>query len=230
MADLQLHRRLAVPAGVLAFEEMAEEALLQREAVVGVEMRPMGVAMRLEPFLRRCRAHEAFEIAARVQPCPPQLAADSSGTVISPGRACARGSRRRRADARADACAMSGGCARALRRDSVSGPHASSPVTAAARAALAEPCCTRRTARGTSLSGSCRGCRRDGWARDSSRRRLPTRRSRRGAAAAARRRPLVRRVVGDAVQADLAAAPGLRAGPLDALVESCVSRGDHGSR
>src|SRR6185312_16696720 len=67
MAQLELHTRLLVPAGVLAFEEMAEEALLQAHAVIGIELGPMLDAMRLEPFLRRCGAHEALEIAARME-------------------------------------------------------------------------------------------------------------------------------------------------------------------
>src|SRR5438094_687050 len=58
MADLQLNARLRVPAGVFALEEVPEETLLQAQAVVGVEMRPMGVAMHLQPLLRRCRRQE----------------------------------------------------------------------------------------------------------------------------------------------------------------------------
>src|SRR5690242_20966934 len=70
MADLQLHLRLARPAGVLTFEEMAEKALLQIDAVVGVEMRPVLDTVHLQPFLARGGAHEPFEIAARMQPLP----------------------------------------------------------------------------------------------------------------------------------------------------------------
>src|SRR5580704_10199301 len=67
MAHLQLHRRLLVPAVVLAVQEMVEEAQLQLPAVVGVEMRPMLDAVRLEPFVLRGGADEPFEIAARMQ-------------------------------------------------------------------------------------------------------------------------------------------------------------------
>src|SRR3974390_3779121 len=67
MTDLQLQLRLARPAGVLAFEEMPEEALLQIDTVVRVEMRPVLDAMHLEPFLLGRRAHETLEITARVQ-------------------------------------------------------------------------------------------------------------------------------------------------------------------
>ena len=70
MADLQLHARLLVPAGVLALEEVAEEAFLQADAVVRVEVRPVRVAVRLEPFLLGGDAEEALEVAARVQALP----------------------------------------------------------------------------------------------------------------------------------------------------------------
>src|SRR6185503_9265249 len=68
MADVERHPRLLIPAGVLALEEMAEEAFLQLLAVTAVEVREMCVAMRFQPFLRRAGAHKALEITARVQP------------------------------------------------------------------------------------------------------------------------------------------------------------------
>ena len=67
MAHLQQHLRLLVPAAVLAVEEMVEEPQLLLAAVVGVEMRPVLDPVGLEPFLLRGRAHEALEIAARMQ-------------------------------------------------------------------------------------------------------------------------------------------------------------------
>src|SRR6185437_12863712 len=67
VADLQLNARLFVPTGSLALQEMAEKALLQLEAIIGVKMRPVGVTMKLEPFLRRRRAHERFGVAPQVQ-------------------------------------------------------------------------------------------------------------------------------------------------------------------
>jgi hypothetical protein len=67
MANVERYARLPVPAGVLAFEEMPEEAFLQCLAVAAVEVREMRVAVDLEPFLLGARAQEAFEIAARVQ-------------------------------------------------------------------------------------------------------------------------------------------------------------------
>ena len=51
MAYLQQHARLLAPAGVLALEEEVEELALQLAAVVGVEMRPVLDAVRLEPLV-----------------------------------------------------------------------------------------------------------------------------------------------------------------------------------
>src|SRR5262249_43180606 len=70
VANLELHFGLPGPAGVLALEVVAEELLLQRDAVVGIEMRPVLDAVALEPLVLRGRAHEALEIAARVQALP----------------------------------------------------------------------------------------------------------------------------------------------------------------
>src|SRR5262249_62100159 len=67
VAYLQLHLGPLLPAGAFALEEIAEEFLLQGDAVVGVEVRPMLEAVALEPLLLGGGAHEAFEIAARVQ-------------------------------------------------------------------------------------------------------------------------------------------------------------------
>src|SRR5690606_5905325 len=67
VTDLELDLGLLVPAGALALQEMPEKLLLQPDAVVGIEMRPVLEAMAFEPLLLRCGAHEAFEIAARVQ-------------------------------------------------------------------------------------------------------------------------------------------------------------------
>src|SRR6185312_1628554 len=59
--------RLLVPAGVFAFQKMAEEAALQRVAVTAVEMGEMRVTVHLEPFLLGAGLLPAFEIAAGVQ-------------------------------------------------------------------------------------------------------------------------------------------------------------------
>ncbi len=64
MTHLQQHFRLLGPAGVLALEEMVEEFLLQADAVVRVEVRPMLDTVALEPFLL------PLKIAARMQPLP----------------------------------------------------------------------------------------------------------------------------------------------------------------
>ena len=73
VAYLQLHARLLRPAVVEVFEKVVEEALLQLDAVVGVEMGPMLEAMRLQPFVLRCSAHKTFEIAAWVQALPTPI-------------------------------------------------------------------------------------------------------------------------------------------------------------
>src|SRR5262245_24807107 len=67
MTNIERHAWLLLPAGVFALEEMTEEALLQLLAVVTVEMREVGVAVHLQPFLFGAGAEPAFKIAARVQ-------------------------------------------------------------------------------------------------------------------------------------------------------------------
>src|SRR5262249_20109400 len=66
VTDVERHARPLLPAGVFALEEMAEEALLQLLAVAAVEMREVGVAVHLQPFLLGAGAQPAFKIAARV--------------------------------------------------------------------------------------------------------------------------------------------------------------------
>ena len=58
------------PAGLVAFEEAAKEPLLQVETVVRIEVCPVLDAVHFEPFVLRRGAHEAFEIAARMQALP----------------------------------------------------------------------------------------------------------------------------------------------------------------
>jgi hypothetical protein len=67
VTHLQLHARLPVEAVVLAVQEMIEEPQLQLASVIRVEMGPVLDAVHLEPFVLGGRAHEAFEIAARMQ-------------------------------------------------------------------------------------------------------------------------------------------------------------------
>ena len=54
-------------ASAIAFQEVAKKPLLQCDAVIGIEMRPMFAAVALKPFLLRGCSHEAFEIAARME-------------------------------------------------------------------------------------------------------------------------------------------------------------------
>src|SRR5215471_2044986 len=46
---------------------MSEELLLQADAIIGIEVRPVLDAVHLEPLLLRGGAHETLEIAARMQ-------------------------------------------------------------------------------------------------------------------------------------------------------------------
>src|SRR6266702_1120993 len=70
VAHVQQNARLPVPAVVDSLEEIIEKTLLQLHAVVGVEGRTMRAAMNFEPFLFRNSTHESFEISARVQALP----------------------------------------------------------------------------------------------------------------------------------------------------------------
>src|SRR3974390_2941664 len=70
MADIELPLWLLVPAVLLALKEIAEELLLQIDAVVGVVMRPVFDAVHFEPFLLGGWWEEAFEIPARMQGLP----------------------------------------------------------------------------------------------------------------------------------------------------------------
>ena len=67
VAHLQQHARLLVPAVLLAVQEVVEEPQLQLAAVVGVEVRPVLDPVRLQPLLLGGGAHEALEVAARMQ-------------------------------------------------------------------------------------------------------------------------------------------------------------------
>src|SRR5438876_6971827 len=67
MTHLEHDRRLILPPGVFALEEVAEEPFLEAHAVVRVEVRPVLDSVHLEPFLLRGCANEPFEVAAWVQ-------------------------------------------------------------------------------------------------------------------------------------------------------------------
>src|SRR5262245_1246434 len=87
MANLQQHFRLPVPARVLALEKMPEEFLLQPNAVICVEMRPVLDAMHFEPFLLGSRANETLEISARMQALSAPVCRGEEGRLhLSPVR------------------------------------------------------------------------------------------------------------------------------------------------
>src|SRR5258706_13668013 len=88
MPHLQLDARLLRPIA-LALEEVVEEAQLELAAIVGIEVRPVLDAMRLEPFVFRRGADEAFEVAARVQPLPAPVGGGEEwhGDLVPLGRA-----------------------------------------------------------------------------------------------------------------------------------------------
>ena len=67
VAHLQQHRRLAVPTCVGPLQEVPEETLLQRHSVVGVVLGPVLDAVDLQPALRRRGAGVGLEVAPRVQ-------------------------------------------------------------------------------------------------------------------------------------------------------------------
>ena len=82
MAHLEQHLRLLLPAGVLALEEVAEEPLLQLDAVVGVEVGPVLDAVHLEPFLlRRRRARSPRNCRAGAAPARPSWRRRAAGTL-----------------------------------------------------------------------------------------------------------------------------------------------------
>src|SRR3954462_15291976 len=95
MADPELDARLPRPTGVLALEEVAEEAPLKALAVARIEALPGRAAVRREPLVARggprvARSHLSREAACTTpsklprvcSPCPPQLAAERNGVLI----------------------------------------------------------------------------------------------------------------------------------------------------
>ena len=130
MADVERHARLLLPAGVLALEEVSEEAPLQRLAVAAVEMREVGVAVHLQPFLPRAGAQPAFEIAARVQAhAAPVGGRQQRRLDLLERRRCARRSSRRASAAVSPRRECRRGSAPSSSSGSVAGPATSSPVT-----------------------------------------------------------------------------------------------------
>ena len=70
VADLQHDLRLLLPSRVFALQEVAEELLLKGHTVVRVEVSPVLDAVHLEPLLLRRRAHESLEVAPGMQALP----------------------------------------------------------------------------------------------------------------------------------------------------------------
>ena len=79
VAHLQLHARLPVPAVVHVLQGVIEEPLLERAAVVGVEVGPVLDAVRFEPLVLRSGSDEAFEVAARVKALPSPVGGGEQG-------------------------------------------------------------------------------------------------------------------------------------------------------
>ena len=71
VSDVEVDRRLPVPAGVLALQEVPEEPLLQGHAVVGVELGEVFEAVDLQPLVVRGDTGIALETAAGVQMVGP---------------------------------------------------------------------------------------------------------------------------------------------------------------
>src|SRR3546814_12094571 len=67
MTDVELNRRLLVPAVLLALQEMVEEPLLDADAVVRVEQGPVRSAMHFQPLAPGRGADEALDIAPEMQ-------------------------------------------------------------------------------------------------------------------------------------------------------------------
>src|SRR5262249_7530679 len=65
------HRRLLVPACVLATQKVPEKTLLQAHPVVGVELHPVLQAMNLQPLLVARYPREALEVTSGVQVVRP---------------------------------------------------------------------------------------------------------------------------------------------------------------
>ena len=111
-------------------QEIVEEALLQLAAVVGVEMRPVLDAVRLEPFLlARRRARSPRNCRADAGPGRPSWPPTRTAPHLGPVRRAVLVVlvvERMRADLAAEIAAV---LARAASSDSVSGPQTSSPCT-----------------------------------------------------------------------------------------------------
>jgi len=229
MANLKLHSRLFLPSGSLALEKMAEEAFLQRNPAVDIEGRKMGVAVDLEPFFFRCRAREPFEISARMQPLATPVCRRKHRYLdlgkVPRARAVVIVAERARENVRGGV----GAIARELLVGQVLGACDELIGEATASAAL-----TDAVLHAGALAGKPAL---EKLAEDPTvARQIPViiggafPHANRGKV---RRReggnpPLIHRVIGNAVQPDLAIAPRLHARPFDAVVEiPRLARGPH---
>src|SRR5262245_25487934 len=220
VAYLELHLRLAVPAVLLALQEMVEETLLQEAAVVRVEMGPVLDAVRFQPLLLRGGANESLEVAARMQPlsAPVGGGQERRDDLLPDRRAVAviLIVQRVSEDVIAEVAAV-------LREFGIrQGLVAAHRLTgdARARAAPAQPVLDRLHLHVVPVG--------EERAEDAAvvrhvavpvGRALPDAHGREVRRLERRDVPLVHAVIGDAVQADLAAGPRLHARPLDAVVE-----------
>src|SRR5690606_31598688 len=66
LPDKHLNRWLILPAGILAFEKMAEELLLKVHAIVCVILGPVFEAVEFQPFFFRRNFEITFNIATQV--------------------------------------------------------------------------------------------------------------------------------------------------------------------
>src|ERR1035437_7273712 len=116
---------------------MAEETLLQGLTVIAVEMREVGIAVHLQPFLLGAGGEPAFEISARVQAHAAPIGGRQQGCLDlgeiggSPG--------------------VSAQCVATSSLGSLSGPATGSPVTKLLAPRKPTPCCTLATWRGCQL-------------------------------------------------------------------------------
>src|SRR4051795_4031958 len=90
VADLQQHARVALPAGLLALQVMAEELLLHGHAVAGIEVRPVRVAVHLEPLVLGAGIEVSLDVAARVQALAAPVAVGEHRNVDLRPVGCAR--------------------------------------------------------------------------------------------------------------------------------------------
>src|SRR5574340_721164 len=73
MANLELNPGLPLPPCLLPFEIMAEEALLQIHAVVGVKFRPVLDPVHLQPFFLGGCPEKGLEISPGMKPLPSPI-------------------------------------------------------------------------------------------------------------------------------------------------------------